>query len=210
MLVVFVGPPDGQQTGRQCRKIPELVGKGIDSVDVIVSEPSGRRHAEAEQDGRQERDRFGGEGGHRHQTAPDAQNLSLVGQVAFPPSVGLEFVKELPKGNLCGAVGGDGGFEPFDGFGLALWQAFVHGAGLFRVEAVHDLRGVAAVVPVDPVVSGGMGLSPSCNGWNSCGLWIVNVIEVNCTVGIIDGCMYVCMYVCMYGLSACVHKWIVS
>ena len=184
VLVVFVGPPDGQETGRQSRKIAKLVGKGINSVDVIVSQPSGRRHAETQETDRQERHRFGGQGGQRHQSTPDAQNLSFVLDVALPPSVRLEFIKELPKGNLCGAVGGDGGFEHGDGFGFALWEAFVHFAGLFRVKAVHDLRGVAAVVPIDPVVSGGMGLSPSCNfnlvDNNSIALNIIalNIIEL--------------------------------
>mmetsp|Transcript_4683 Transcript_4683/g.10021 ORF Transcript_4683/g.10021 Transcript_4683/m.10021 type:complete len:679 (+) Transcript_4683:140-2176(+) len=161
VLVVFVRPPDGKEPRREGRKVPQLVGKGIDAVDVVVPEPPGRGHAQPQQDRRERREGLGGQRRDRHEPPPDAQQLALVGDVALPPAVGLELVAELPEGDLRGAVGDGGGLQQRGGLRLAPGEALVHRAALFGVKGVHDLGGVAAVVPVDPVFAGGVGLSPA-------------------------------------------------
>lgn len=161
VLVVFVGPPDGKEARRQCRKMPKSVAPGIDSVDVIVSQPSGRRHAQGERNRRQTGIRSGQDSTQRHQAAPNAQELSLVVDVALPPAVGFQLVEQLSKGDLRIAVGFHRLLELGDGFGLGLREAGEHLAGLLRMKGVHYLGSITAVVPIDPVISGGVGLSPA-------------------------------------------------
>mmetsp|Transcript_19733 Transcript_19733/g.46099 ORF Transcript_19733/g.46099 Transcript_19733/m.46099 type:complete len:495 (-) Transcript_19733:364-1848(-) len=161
VLVVLIGPPDGEETRREGREVPELVREGIDPVDVVVTEPPRRGEAQGEKRGRDDREGPGEEEGSEHEAAPHAQKLSLVVDVAFPPSVRFELVEEFSEGDLDFAVGSNLRLELLDGFRLRLRKPGVHLAGLVRVEPVHDLRGVPAVVPIEPVISGGVRLPPA-------------------------------------------------
>mmetsp|Transcript_5602 Transcript_5602/g.13994 ORF Transcript_5602/g.13994 Transcript_5602/m.13994 type:complete len:211 (-) Transcript_5602:331-963(-) len=157
---MFVAPPCRSQTGRHSGEGSQSVGEFIDTMDVVVPQPSGVGHGQGQQKCRKRRCRFGSHGGANRQRCPNSEQLSLEHEVAFPPPLLLELIPQLSEVDLRRAVRRRGRIQHGGRILGALGQALVHLPPLRAVEGVHDVGGVAAVVPVDPVRAGGMGLPP--------------------------------------------------
>ena len=144
---------------------PEPVGPLVDAVDIVVSQPAGLSKEHAEQEDRQ-RARVGevrvaevrcGEAAR----GPNSEELHLVDNVAFPPTVSDELSPQLPEVLRGFGVGLNLILQHEGGGVVALGKPLVHVPSLLAVERVHHLRGVSAVIPVDPMSAGGMSLPPT-------------------------------------------------
>ena len=94
-------------------------------------------------------------------TGIDTNQLGLLDHISLPPSIGYELGTEGTEIDLGGAVGDDFLFELGGDLGIGFGKTLPHATGLFGVKSVHDFGGITAIVPVDPVAAGWVGLAPS-------------------------------------------------
>ena len=130
-------------------------------MDVIMTEPTCRRHGNGEEACGYEWDRMRSGNGTENTGGPEPQLRVFVYHVPLPITFGFQLFPKLSEGELSGRVRFRRRFELLNRSFLGLGQSLVHVPPLLRVEAVHHFRGIPAVVPVDPVSTGRMRLPPA-------------------------------------------------
>mmetsp|Transcript_6817 Transcript_6817/g.14184 ORF Transcript_6817/g.14184 Transcript_6817/m.14184 type:complete len:397 (+) Transcript_6817:302-1492(+) len=160
VLVVLVAPPGNSQAGTQRTEEPQSVRPLVHPVNVIVPEPSRLRETQARQTDARKRSRVRGRRRPDRHGNPDPDQPALVPDVPFPPPLLLQLLPQQPEVLLGLRVLGDRLAQQRDALRARFGEALPHPPRLGGVEGVHDLRGVPAVVPVDPVRPGGVGLAP--------------------------------------------------
>ena len=160
MFVVLVGPPGRSEAGRKGSKVPHLERKFVNSMDVVMTQPSSRRHGECQQNGCHRRDSRRSDGSSNDKGSPNSQQFGFVDHVSFEPTFLLELTPQLAEGHLNRRVGFGRAFKLLGPVGRRLGKSLPHAAGLARMECVHYLRGISASIVVNPVLTGGMRLSP--------------------------------------------------
>jgi len=162
MLVVFINPPGRQKPRTESGKIAQSHAKGIDTVTIIMSQPSGCCKGQTECHDTNGRDRMSRRCRTQHQRGPQTNQFDFVGNVPLPPSLLFQFRSKLSKGKLKFCIGRCDSIQHGGRFFLALGQPFVHSLRLLAVKGIHNLGSIATIVPINPVSSRWMCLSPSC------------------------------------------------
>ena len=152
----------GSESSSDHGKYVHLVTELIDSMDVIMSEPSRVGHGQSYEINGCEGSRAGRGSSSNDKTGIDPNELGLLDHISLPPSIGFELGSKFAEIDLGGGVGDDILFELGDDFGIGFGKTLPHYTGLFGMESVHDFSGITAIVPVDPVAACWIGLAPSC------------------------------------------------